>query len=88
MLYRQSLSVPPTLAGETSPSDDVARPMSCVEEPEDEDDLYLKVAEAGQNVLKLYRQLHRVGLVNYTYLATVHLFMAGELSRLMAIYRH
>ncbi|KAL9032383.1 MAG: hypothetical protein Q9214_007993 [Letrouitia sp. 1 TL-2023] len=44
---------------------------------EDEDEIYLKVAEAGQRVLKLYRQLHRVHLVNYTYLATVHLFMAG-----------
>lgn len=28
MLYRQSLSVPPTLAGEVSPSGDVASPMS------------------------------------------------------------
>ena len=78
MLYRQSLSVPPTLAGEMSPSDDVASPMSIgLDEPENEDDIFLKVAEAGQSVLKLYRQLHRVHLVNYTYLATVHLFMAG-----------
>ena len=78
MLYRQSLSVPPTLAGEISPSDDVASPMSVgTDEIEDEDDIYLKVAEAGQRVLKLYRQLHRLHLVNYTYLATVHLFMAG-----------
>lgn len=78
MLYRQSLSVPPTLAGEVSPSDDVASPMSVdTNEIENEDDIYLKVAEAGQRVLKLYRQLHRLHLVNYTYLATVHLFMAG-----------
>lgn len=78
MLYRQSLSVPPTLAGEMSPDDDVASPMSIgTDEPENEDEIYLKVAEAGQSVLKLYRQLHRLHLVNYTYLATVHLFMAG-----------
>ena len=80
MLYRQSLSVPPTFAGEVSPSDDVASPMSVGTDDidvEDEDDIYLKVAEAGQRVLKLYRQLHRLHLVNYTYLATVHLFMAG-----------
>ncbi|KAL8830213.1 MAG: hypothetical protein Q9191_001553 [Dirinaria sp. TL-2023a] len=78
MLYRQSLSVPPVLAGEMSPDDDVASPMSIgLDEPENEDDIFLKVAEAGQSVLKLYRQLHRVHLVNYTYLATVHLFMAG-----------
>ena len=49
MLYRQSLSVPPTLAGEVSPSDDVASPLSVnTAELEDEDDIYLKVAEAGQ----------------------------------------
>ena len=78
MLYRQSLSVPPTLAGEVSPSDEIASPMSInTEEEEDDDEVFLKVAEAGQKVLKLYRQLHRIKLVNYTFLATHHLFMAG-----------
>ena len=80
MLYRQSLSVPPSLAGEASPSDDVASSLALTtstDEHEDEDEIFLKVAEAGQCVLKLYRQLHSVHLVNYTYLATVHLFMAG-----------
>lgn len=79
MLYRQSLSVPPPLAGELSPSDDVTGPVPLnLEYHQDEDEIFLKVAEAGQRVLKLYRQLHRVRLVNYTYLATVHLFMAGK----------
>lgn len=78
MLYRQSLSVPTKLAGEVSPSDDVASPMSVgTDELKNEDDIYLKVAEAGQRVLKLYRQLHRLHLVNYTYLVTIHLFMGG-----------
>ena len=78
MLYRQSLSVPERLARELSPTEDVSSPSSLrKEESEDEDDVFLKVAEAGQKVLKLYRQLHRVRLVNYTYLATHHLFMAG-----------
>ena len=78
MLYRQSLSVPHTLAGEVGPYNDVESPMTPnADSYEDEDEIYLKVAEAGQRVLKLYRQLHRVHLVNYTYLATVHLFMAG-----------
>jgi hypothetical protein len=78
MLYRQSLSVPEPLAQELSPTEDVSSPSSVRrEEREDEDDVFLKVAEAGQKVLKLYRQLHRVKLVNYTYLATHHLFMAG-----------
>jgi hypothetical protein len=78
MLYRQSLSTPAPLAGESSPTEDVASPSSPrVEEKEDEDDVFLKCAEAGQKTLKLYRQLHRLRLVNYTYLATHHLFMAG-----------
>ncbi len=81
MLYRQSLTVPAPLAGELSPTEDVSSPsMVSVEEREDEDDVFLKVAEAGQKVLRLYRQLHRVRLVNYTFLATHHLFMAGECS--------
>lgn len=79
MLYRQSLSVPPVLAGEVSPSDEIASPMAMsTDEQEDDEDVFLKVAEAGQMVLKLYRQLHRVRLVNYTFLATHHLFMAGK----------
>ncbi|KAF2091572.1 hypothetical protein K490DRAFT_693, partial [Saccharata proteae CBS 121410] len=88
MLYRQSLSVPPVLADELgSASEDVQSPsMVNVEEREDEEYVFLKVAEAGQKVLKLYRQLHRVKLVNYTFLATHHLFMAGRISFLYAIW--
>ena len=79
MLYRQSLSVPPTLAGEITPSDEISSPMSVATEDrtEDDEEVFLKVAEAGQNVLKLYRILHHIHLVNYTFLATHHLFMAG-----------
>ena len=79
MLYRESLSVPPVLAGEVCTSEEIASPMSMnTDEQEDDDDVFLKVAEAGQQVLKLYRQLHTVCLVNYTFLATHHLFMAGR----------
>jgi hypothetical protein len=79
MLYRQSLSIPTDLADDVrSATEDVQSPsMTYVEEREDEDTVFLKVAEAGQKVLKLYRQLHRLYLVNYTFLATHHLFMAG-----------
>lgn len=85
MLYRQSLSVPPDLAGEAGPHNDVESPLTPNNDGdhEHEDDIFLKVAEAGQRVLKLYRQLHRVHLVNYTYLATVRLFMAGKLPPLL-----
>ncbi|KAH0566463.1 hypothetical protein GP486_000133 [Trichoglossum hirsutum] len=86
MLYRQSLAVPPPLAGEYGTSDDVSSPsMVNMERCEDEEQVFLKVAEAGQRVLRIYRQLHRVHLVNYTFLATHHLFMAG-ISFLYAIW--
>ncbi|KPI34890.1 Positive regulator of purine utilization [Cyphellophora attinorum] len=78
MLYRQSLAVPAAFANEMSPTEEVSSPGgTLLEEKEDEDVIFLKCAEAGQNTLKLYRQLHRQRLVNYTYLATHHLFMAG-----------
>jgi hypothetical protein len=86
MLYRQSLSVPPLFEGEFSTSEEVESPsIHNVELREDEERVFLKVAEAGQRVLRLYRQLHRVRLVNYTFLATHHLFMAG-ISFLYAIW--
>ncbi|KAI2476810.1 c6 transcription factor [Pyrenophora tritici-repentis] len=79
MLYRQSLVVPSGLQDELgNAGSDMGSPsMANPEERDDEDLVFLKVAEAGQKVLKLYRQLHRVHLVNYTFLATHHLFMAG-----------
>ena len=86
MLYRQSLSVPPMFEGEYNTSDEVQSPsVHNVELREDAERVFLKVAEAGQRVLRLYRQLHRVHLVNYTFLATHHLFMAG-ISFLYAIW--
>lgn len=79
MLYRQSLSVPQKFAGERAPHAEVESPLSPnVDDYESDDEIYLKVAEAGQRVLKLYKQLHKGHVVNYTYLATVHLFMAGK----------
>lgn len=81
MLYQQSLAVPAELAGELTPAEDVSSPsLSNMEDADDEHDIYLNVAEAGQKVIRIYRQLHRVRLVNYTYLATHHIFMAGMLS--------
>ncbi|KAL3955658.1 hypothetical protein ACCO45_011221 [Purpureocillium lilacinum] len=86
MLYRQSLSVPAMFEGEYNTSDEVNSPTAFTAElREDEDRIYLKVAEAGQKILRIYRQLHLSGLVSYTYLSTHHLFMAG-ISYLYAIW--
>lgn len=86
MLYRQSLSVPAMFEGEYNTSNEVNSPTSYQAElREDEDRIYLKVAEAGQKILRIYRQLHLSGLVSYTYLSTHHLFTAG-ISYLYAIW--
>lgn len=86
MLYRQSLSVPTVFEGEYDTAKEVNSPaMYNAELREDEDRVYLKVAEAGQKILRLYRQLHLLGVVNYTYLTTHHLFVAG-ISYLYAIW--
>ncbi|KAM0718529.1 hypothetical protein Q7P37_005599 [Cladosporium fusiforme] len=80
MLYRQSLAVPAPLAEEFSAStgESVDSPGTLHKEFEEDEQLVcLKVAQAAQTVLKLYRQLHRLRLVNYTFLATHHLFMSG-----------
>ncbi|RDA91639.1 hypothetical protein CP533_0075 [Ophiocordyceps camponoti-saundersi (nom. inval.)] len=86
MLYRQSLSVPVMFEGEYNTSDEVDSPTAyTVELREDEDHIYVKVAEAGQKIVRIYRQLHLDGLVSYTYLSTHHLFIAG-ISYLYAIW--
>ena len=81
MLYRHSLSVPAQLAGEMDDSmreDTTSAGHAHCEDKEDEEMVYLKVAVAGQRVLKIYHKLHLMHLVNYTYLATHHLFMCGK----------
>lgn len=86
MLYRQSLSVPAMFEGEYNTTMDMTSPsLPLTELREDEDRVYLKVAEAGQKIMRLYRQLHLAGVLNYTYLATHHIFMAG-ISYLYAIW--
>ena len=74
MLYRQSLSVPQERGADESP---ITGPIEAPTEEENEE-VFLKVAEAGQKVMKLYYQLNKAHLVNYTFLATHHLFMAGK----------
>lgn len=79
MLYQQCLTAPAELAEEITPAEEISSPtFSNIDDAEDKDDIYPKVAEAGQKVIRIYRQLHRVRLVNYTYLATHHIFMAGK----------
>jgi hypothetical protein len=46
---------------------------------EDEHEAYLKVAEAGQKVLRMYRHRHLTGCIQYTYSSTHYLFRVGML---------
>jgi hypothetical protein len=86
LLYRQSLEVPEMFETEYNTSKEVNSPsLYPPETTGDEERVYMKVAEAGQKIIRIYRQLHVVGLVNFTYLATHHLFMAG-ISYLYAIW--
>lgn len=45
---------------------------------DENEQMFLKIAEASQAVLRLYRELHLRSLVNYTYLDTHQLFTAGK----------
>ena len=88
VLYRPSLKIPQNFAGEQDPLSEIETPLSSgFEEQEWDDEIYLKVAEAGQRILKLYKLLHKQHIVNYTYLATVHIFMAGLFQSLISTSR-
>lgn len=89
MLYRPCLSAPVLPAGELGASPGNAQSRATERglgegaqlmhgKVADEERAYIIVAEAGSKVLQIYRQLHRVHQVNYTFLATHHLFMAGN----------
>jgi transcription factor-like protein len=86
MLYRQSLSVPADLAEDARSATDGVQSPVIVDDYGDVEQIFMKVATAGQKVLRLYRLLHRKYLVNYTYLSTHHLFMAGESMKYLSLY--
>lgn len=78
-LYRQSLKVPSELVGELPPGNDIR--CSIEDDAEWENFVYLKVSESSQKVLQIYRLMHHVRLVNYTYLATHSIFLAGRTNK-------
>lgn len=82
-LYRPSIKVPAKLI-EMTPATDPARYSS--DETGPENSIYLKVAEASGKVLQLYRLMRHVQLVDYTYLATHSIFLAGKAASLVCAY--
>ncbi|KAJ5806702.1 fungal-specific transcription factor domain-containing protein [Penicillium riverlandense] len=77
MLYRPTIIVPPELVGRSAFTNHVSEQHYWQNA---EDGLIcLKVAEAGQRVLRIHRAIHHVHLINLTYLATHGIFLAGSL---------
>ena len=84
LLYRGSMRVPAGLAWDS----DLGFGLGLGGQPraveggrsgeDDDESVSIEVAEASQKVLQIYRMMHHVRLVNYTYLATHSIFMAGE----------
>ena len=82
--------MPAALAGELSPStgDEMQSPGLATLGLEEEQELvFMKVGQAGQTVLKIYRNLHRLHLINYTFLATHHIVMSGQYTALTTALR-
>ncbi|TLD26435.1 hypothetical protein PspLS_04722 [Pyricularia sp. CBS 133598] len=77
-LLRQSLPVPNDFRKEYQIFKEFNSPsIHNVELREDQEAVYVKVAEAGAKILKLYNRLNQRGVVNYTYLATHYVYMSG-----------
>ena len=90
MLFRTSLVAPSELFGEAEMIEgEMSTPPPHVgnDSQEAPDLVYLKIAQAGREVIKLYVELQKQFLVNYTYLATHHLFMGGKQASLPPIFR-
>lgn len=77
-LYRPSLRAPAPLRGEFHTGFEAqGSRLHALESTEEGERVFLRVAEAAQQVLRLYRKLHVRHLVNYTFLSTHHIFMSG-----------
>ncbi|TLS28883.1 hypothetical protein PpBr36_01004 [Pyricularia pennisetigena] len=77
-LLRQSLPIPNDFRKEYHIFKEFNSPsIHNVELREDQEAVYVKVAEAGAKILKLYNRLNQRGVVNYTYLATHYVYMSG-----------
>ena len=89
MLFKPCLSIFAPLASEGGASSGSGRPRAAEgglgsgarptdRKAEGEEQVCMVLAEAGRNVLRIYGKLHRAHQVNYTFLASLHLFMAGK----------
>ncbi|EXJ87651.1 hypothetical protein A1O1_04575 [Capronia coronata CBS 617.96] len=76
MLYRQRVDLPEAFKQKFA----TTQAIICrgpIHDERDDEDVHLILAEAGQHVIRLYRQLQQRGLLSYPYLATHHIFLAA-----------
>lgn len=80
LLYRQSVSTPAHFMDDMRSVNDGMESThgGDIAEYEEKEQVYFRTATAGREVLRIFEELHRHRLVNYIYLSTHHLFMAGE----------
>lgn len=80
MLYRQMIFVTSTTTGgvAVAPSSSTDDDSSKEDNSEECGHLYHRLSEASRHVLRLYRELHLMHLVNYTFLDTHQIFSAGK----------
>lgn len=76
MLFRQNLALDTSLETELN-EENAENPIVDALVQEEREQAFLRIAQAGQAVLRLYRELHLMDLVNYTFLDTHQLFTAG-----------
>jgi hypothetical protein len=85
ILYRQTIFI--TSAADAgaaaAPSTTTGAATAQEQKSEDCDELYFTLSEASRNVLRLYRELHLMHLVNYTFLDTHQIFSAGKRGALL-----
>lgn len=86
MLYRQRVDLPGTFQKRFATTQVIiCRGPMHDDQKGGYEDKHLILAEAGQHVIRLYRQLQQRGLLCYPYLATHHIFLAGKQKILVLI---
>ncbi|KAI1612507.1 fungal-specific transcription factor domain-containing protein [Exophiala viscosa] len=77
MLFRPSMELPNMLKQKLGTTHKIICRGQGHAGQQDEEAVFLTLADAGQHILRLYRRLQRRRLLSYPYLATHHLFLSA-----------
>ena len=78
MLFRPSMDLPNMLKQKFGTTHKIICRGQGLASQQDEEAVFLTLADAGQHILRRYRRLQRRRLLSYPYLATHHLFLSGK----------